>query len=67
MVQYIKGEDLSLILQTRFKIKPDQLLKITVEVEEDLNNENYGLNDAVKQSLIEVESHLNGKTNLTVL
>jgi hypothetical protein len=62
-LKHIRGSELPPSLQSRFRVKPHQLLKVTVEVEED-NSEYDTLNvgDDIVEGLREiVEAKTQGK------
>lgn len=69
----IKGDELPSSLQNKFNVKAHQFLTITVKIEEeeerteDFDCENYDLNEALKQSLLEVEAHMKGEIELKPL
>ena len=55
--RHIRGSELPPIFQTHFKIKPYQLLKVTVEIEEDNDSDKYdtvNVGDDIIQGLKEI-------------
>lgn len=60
-LKHIKGSELPKSLQNRFRVKPHQLLKITVEIEEDEEYDLENLGDALIKSFEEIIAHKQGK------
>lgn len=69
-IEHMQGAELPPSLQKRFKVRPQQFLKITVEVEEaneNIDNEEYdleNLGDSLIEGLKEIIAYKRGEIEL---